>query len=473
MKKIKTICLLLCLLVIVGAVSVGAEELGTVSGLSCRTLDAQVALGGSDKLVDTSNAVIVYDRSSETVVYSYNIDAQIYPSSMVKLMTALVALEQGNLDDVCTVSRAALDAVAIGSVSANLQRWEEISLRDLLYCMMVASANDAAAVIAQHIAGSQEGFVELMNQKAIELGCTGTHFSNVHGLHDEQTYTTARDICRIIDAGLSNPEFEAMFKTAKYTVPATNKSEERTIHTTNYMISKEVNGKYFDARVTGGKTGATDKAGRCLAISAEINGMDLVAIVMGAKPTYEVEGIVLSRHGSFEEMAEILDHVEEHYEHRQIFYANQSIAQYPVSGGSNHVSVTPDGTLYCVLPKGAEEVLLTWSYGPELDSLKAPIEKGQVLSELKVWYNGICVAQTDLLSMHDVEEYQPYTGEDIHANEIQEEQHGELIALILAVIAGAAVLILLSVFLFRIIRDASRRAKIRRRRRNRRRDQNA
>lgn len=471
MKKTRAVCLILCLiLALQPAITVRGAE---AEGSSCRTVDAAVALGGSEKIVDTSTAVFVYERRSGTLIYSYNPDGQIYPSSMVKLMTALVALEQGNLDDVCTVSRAALDSVAIGSVSAGLERWEEITLRDLLYCMMVASANDAAAVIAQHISGSQEGFVELMNQKAAEMGCSNTHFSNVHGLHDEQTYTTIRDICKIIDAGLENEEFRAMFQAATYTVPATNKNETRELVTTNSMMTKEETKKYYDERVTGGKTGATDQAGRCLAVTAAIGDMELIAIVMGAKPTYEVEGIVLNTFGSFEEMAQILDYVETNFEYRQIFHADQVISQHSVSGGSNDVATTPVDTLYCVLPIGADADMLTWSYGTGLDGLSAPIGKGQVLSQLQVWYNGVCVAQTDLVAMNAVEEYTPYTGVYEDTEHAQEEKHGEMLAVIFCVILGIVVLIAVAMLVIRLVQDAARRARIRRRRRNRRRNQNA
>ena len=145
------------------------------------------------------------------------------------------------MDDVCTVTSSALNSIAIGSVSAGLKRGEQLTLRDLMYCMMVASANDACAVIAEHVGGNQENFIQMMNEKAADLGCTGTHFSNVTGLHDENTYTTIRDICKIIDAGMENEEFKTMFQTANYTVPATEKSEVRELVTTNNMMTKVQN----------------------------------------------------------------------------------------------------------------------------------------------------------------------------------------------------------------------------------------
>lgn len=470
MKKTRTICLILCVILLLPTFFTPAWA---TEGNSCRGVDADVALGGGEKLVETSKAVFVYERKSGTVVYAYDPDERIAPVSMVKLMTAIVALEQGNPDDICVVTRAALDSVEIGSVSAGLDRWEEISLRDLLYCMMVSSANDASAVIAEHIAGSQEAFVDLLNAKAAELGCKDTHFSDAHGLDDKEAYTTIRDVCRIIEYGLGIPEFRQMFETTHYTVPATNLHEPRELFTTNHMACTEETKKYYDERVTGGKTGASSKAGRCLAVTAQVGDMELIAIVMGAKPTYEADGLALKAHGSFEEMGEILNYVGESFEYRQIFHENQVLAQNAVAGGSSHAVVAPGKTVYCVLPKGADESLLSWSFGPELNSLSAPVANGQVVSSLQVWYEGICIAQTDLVAMNNVSTTSP-APEALQDNvTVQEEFHGEVIANILvgflAVVIGVFVIILI----IRMARRMAAKARIRRRRRNRRRNRHA
>ena len=236
MKKLGILCLLLCLLLSIALPAYATKDMSVTSG--CHSVDAAVALSDQQRLTETANAVIVYERGSDTMIYSWNPDEKIYPSSMVKLMTALVALERGDLAEEVKVTKRAINSVAPGSVSAGLVSGEELTLEQLLYCLMVASANDAAAVIAEHIGGNQETFVAMMNDKAKELGCTGTNFSNVHGLHDEETYTTARDVCRITDKALENEVFRAMFTAETYTVPKTNKSEARELWTTNYMMSK-------------------------------------------------------------------------------------------------------------------------------------------------------------------------------------------------------------------------------------------
>lgn len=470
MKKIRVICIFISMVLLLSALSVGAsaESLDYSVSAGCHSLDAAKALAGSEKLLETSKAVILYETNSDTMVYSYNPDQKIYPSSMVKIMTALVALENGDLDSVATVSRATLDSVGIGTVSAGLKANEQITLEALLYCLISASANDAAAVIAQHVAGSQDSFIQMMNEKAQALGCYGTHYSNVHGLHDEQTYTTARDICKILTAALENEIFRTIFETEVYTIPATNKSEERRIVTTNYMMSKDYTSKYFDSRVTGGKTGSTNEAGRCLAVTAEIGNMDLIGIVMGAVPTYEEEGIVLKTFGSYEEMDVLLDHAEAKYQCRQIFYKNQTFSQYPVVDGANNVVTTPETIMSVVLPTSLKKEELRWVYGDVPSSIKAPVSQGQLICNVQVWYGDICVAQSDLVAQNAVDVWVAPTEPDRSASR-REDGDGTIIAIIFAVLLGIVVLAVALLFVWRWVQRAMARSRRRRRRRNRRR----
>jgi len=468
MKKFRAICLFLSMVLLLGALTTGVQATPRDSSVTegCYSVDAAVALGGSEKLLDTSKAVILYELNSDTLVYAYNADKTIYPSSMVKLMTALVALEKGDLSSVATVTRSALSHVAIGSVSAGLKVGEEITLEDLLYCMMTASANDASAVIAEHVGdGSIDSFIQMMNEKAREIGCLDTNYTNVHGLHDENCYTTARDICRLLEIALENETFVKMFTAATYTVPATNKSEERVLQSTNNMMIK---GKmFYDARVTGGKTGATNQAGRCLAVTAEANGMNLLGIVMGAVPTYAEEGIILDYHGNFEEMKELLDYGCNGYEYRQVFYENQAIAQYPVSGGANHVVTRPVNELSTILPLGLDETKLEWVYTKVDQTIIAPVEQGQVIATAQVWYEDTCLVQTDLVAMNAVEIYVAPVIPDAPDNSVD----FTFVLIILGILLGIVCLFVVVLLILRGISVAKMRSRQRRRRRNRRRSQ--
>lgn len=473
MKKNRAICLLITIVLLfawmvpaaAAASPENAPDQPVLSG--SHSVDAAISLGTTERLTKTAKAVILYELNSDTMLYAYNADEKIYPSSMVKLMTALVALENGNMSDSVTVTKEALSHVMIGAVSAGLKRDEVITLRDLLYCMMTASANDAAVVIAEHIGGSQDGFIRMMNEKAQQLGCKNTHYSNAHGIHDDDTYTTARDICRIMDAAMENEDFRMLFSAKQHTVPETNKSKERVLNTTNYMMSTEVEKKYYDQRVTGGKTGATDKAGRCLALTAESNGMNVLCIVMGAEPTYDSD-TSLKRFGSFEEAQVLLDYAFKTYEFRQVFFDGQIITQYPVEGGMNDVVVQPQTSASTVLPVDTDVSKLTVKYENSFDTLKAPLEKGAVLGTVQVWFEQKCLAQTNLVAKNAVEVWHapvaasaPKDRDNIHS--------WTPFLMILGVLFGGVLLFGVVLLVIRFVRIRSRKAAHSRKREKRRR----
>jgi D-alanyl-D-alanine carboxypeptidase (penicillin-binding protein 5/6) len=470
MKKIRALCLLFSLLLtalcVAPAAAAESVDKSVVSG--CHSVDAALSLSDEAKLTETAKAAIIYELGSDTMIYAYNPDGRIYPASMVKLMTALVALENGNLDDKVLVTKRALSNWVPGSVSAGLEAGEELTLRDLLYCLMTASANDAALVIAEHIGGTQDTFVKMLNEKAAALGCTGTAYTNAHGLHDEGTYTTARDICRILDHALDIPEFQEMFCAEHYTVPATNKQEAREIYTSNHMMSRHSEKRYFDSRVTGGKTGATDEAGRCLAATAKCGDMELLTIVMGAEPEYEEDKLSLKSYGSFEETKILLDHAAENYEFRQVFFDGQTVSQFPVIGGENSVVTRPVKTASTVLPVQLDESKLTWIYGDTVGQLTAPIAEGEKITTVQVWYGAKCLAQSDLVAANAVKEFVAPT-DPAEPQEEEPSQVWKWVGIVAAAVLGIAAVLVLIRTVSRFIRRAMVNARRRRRRENRRR----
>ena len=462
MKKFRFLGLLLSFVVLLSAIMMSAQasqtDLPVTSG--CHSIDAAKTLGPNEQKAATAKAVVLYELKSDTMLYTWNPDAKIYPTSMVKMMTTLVALEQGDLDEIITVSRAVLNQVPIGILGADLKRGEEISLRDLLYATMVASATDASVVVAAHIGGSVEAFLQLMNVKAQELGCYNTHYSNVHGLHDEQTYTTARDIARLTEIALENEIFREMFCTSEYTMAATNKHEERVIKTTNHMINTQ-NSKYYDKRVTGGKTGATDEGGRCLTLTAEQNGMEILCVVMGATPTLDANG-VLTAHGSFEESKILLDEAFKSYEYRQVFFAGQSLAQYPVSGGANDVVTQAVSSASTILPVNTDASQLQWVYTTTDAAITAPVEAGQKLGTVQAWFGDKCLAQADMVAMNAVE---PFRAPVVPEKPDSSADNGRWMAFLMIVLIAIVVvgLIILASRVIHIMRVNARR----RRRQNR------
>lgn len=362
-------------------------------------IDAPGAILGTEKLVSNVRAATVYESNSGTMMYAYNADSPMYPASLVKIMTALIAAEKGVLTDEVTVTDSAISSIPYDAVSMKLSSGEVITLENLLYGLIVGSANDAAVVIAESISGSQQEFVELMNQRAQEMGCQGTTFTNVHGLHDDSQHTTARDAVRILDAALENEVFYKIFSTVAVDIPATNKSEMRNLSTGNSLMDK-TSRLYYDSRAIGGRTGVTQDGRRCLAAASKSNGMFLISVVMGAESIYQEDGYSAISVGGYAETSKLLDLCDSKYKCAQILYPGQIIRQLSIVDGSSDLVVGPKETLTAVLPKDSSAADITFEFSDKMP--KAPIEKGDLISRVQVWSGGMCIAQTDLFAMNNV-----------------------------------------------------------------------
>lgn len=234
-----------------------------------------------------AEGAVLMDAASGSILYSKNADTQFYPASITKVLTTLVALENGSLSDSIICNAETLYAIEQGSSRVGLEAGEIITLEDALYFVMLQSGNDAAAVVAETIGGSVEGFVEMMNQKAKELGCTGSNFMNPHGLPDENHYTTARDMALIMKAAVNNPDFCTIASATNFKVGATNMNESRGVWNHHKMILPA--SEYHYDGVCEGKTGYTTVALNTLVTSAERNGIKLIAVILhcqGAANTY-------------------------------------------------------------------------------------------------------------------------------------------------------------------------------------------
>ena len=226
-----------------------------------------------------AEAYCVINRKDGSIVYSKNMDDRYYPASITKIMTALVTLEHcTDLDDTVVFNSEVMDSISSNSSTLNPVAIldEEMTVRDALFGLMLNSANECASALAVYTAGSIDAFVEMMNDKAQELGAVNTHYMNAHGLDDDDHYTTAHDMAIIFDAALKNDVFRYVDSTATYTIPATNKYGERNCTSTNQLI----NGARPYEGVYAGKTGHTAKAGRTLVTAAYRDGMDLICVIM-------------------------------------------------------------------------------------------------------------------------------------------------------------------------------------------------
>ncbi len=471
MKKIVILSSVLLLLLAISPLSVFAsatetepvqlpdERVGTSFGFN-----ADTALLGTNKLTDNVESAFLYEVSSGTYMYGWNQDLPMDPASLVKIMTALIALEEGDISQVITAKEEVLSTVPYYAVSAELLPKEEMTLMDLLYCMMVGSANDAAAVIADYISGSQEAFVERMNTYAQELGCTNTQFKNAHGLYDEQQYTTARDMGRILSAAIENETFLKIFSTASYIVPATNLSEERELVTGNHLISTESMKIYFDERVVGGRTGVAEDGTQCLASYAETESLRLISIVMGAESVFAEDGYTTKVHGGFKETTTLLDAGFNGYKFAHLMYKDQVVYQCAVKNGENDVALGIKTELSAVLPSKAQIPDLAFRYNG-IDSIVAPVDIDTKVGTVEVWYGTMRIASADLYAMNQVRAVNNDTINAVDSNNSGTQVIGDV--LLWVVLAVLVVMLLVALLRFVPKYVVERRAKKYRRNRRR------
>ena len=233
----------------------------------------------SDEPSVSAGAAILMDNRTNNVLFSKNADERMYPASTTKILTAILAIENGNLNDVVTASHDAVTSIPEGYSIADIQVGEQLTVEQLIEVLLVHSANDAANVLAEYVGGSIDSFVSMMNTKANELGLTGTHFTNAYGLHDENHYSTAYDLAKLMQYCIKNEDFRKLAGMASCAIPATNMHDSRLYSSTNYLLVPE--SQYYTSYVTVGKTGFTTQAGDCLVSVAYNNDIELINVVLG------------------------------------------------------------------------------------------------------------------------------------------------------------------------------------------------
>ncbi|MCR5792971.1 MAG: D-alanyl-D-alanine carboxypeptidase [Lachnospiraceae bacterium] len=236
-----------------------------------------------------AEAAIVMDVNSGAVLYEKNADEKHYPASITKILTTLLCLENCSMDEMVTFSHNAVYNLDVGSSNIGIQEGEQLTMEQCLYAIMLASANECSSAVAEHIGGSVDEFANMMNKKAISLGCTNSHFVNANGLHNDSHYTTARDMALISRAAMQIPEFRTIVSTKRYTIPPTNKHKDDNVFMNHHqmLVGNKYPQFYYDYCI-GGKTGYTTVAGNTLVTFAEKDGITLLTVVMRAKaPDYK------------------------------------------------------------------------------------------------------------------------------------------------------------------------------------------
>lgn len=265
----------------------------------CVSASGSIPLEGISQ--DPSQFGGLFDLDGRTVLYGQNIYERIYPASITKIMTAIIALKNGNLSDMVTISQSALN-LEEGSQLCGFRVGDQLTLEQLLYGLLIYSGNDAAAAIAEHVGGTQENFVQMMNDEIARLGMTNTHFTNPHGLQNTEHYTSVYDIYLMLNEAIKYPKFVEIIQMGAYTVSFRNTfGQENSLYlesTDYYLIGEATEPK--GVTVLGGKTGTTDEAGNCLAlVSQNEYGKTFISIVTNAedKPVL------------YEQMNQLLEHI--------------------------------------------------------------------------------------------------------------------------------------------------------------------
>ena len=244
----------------------------------------------SSEITTYSPHVLLLEASTGKIIYEKGANDRVYPASTTKIMTAILALENCQLTDVVTASYDAIYSVPVGYAHAYIKVDEELTINQLLHVLLIPSANDAANILAEHIAGSITSFASMMNTRAVELGCTDTNFVNPSGIHDTNHYSSAHDLAIIGRYAMQNETFRKIVSTTEYTLPNTNKYEgvDRYFKTTNSLIAVDTKDRvdnYYYSYATGIKTGYTVAAGNCVVSSAKKDSVEYIVVILGAETT--------------------------------------------------------------------------------------------------------------------------------------------------------------------------------------------
>lgn len=352
-------------------------------------------------------AALLVDYNTGSIVYAKNEHDEMYPASLTKIMTALLVLEavdsgKLSLSQELTASRSAMvTGLSEDGSTADIQEGEIMTVEEYLTCMLVVSANEACNVLAEAVSGSIEAFVDAMNAKAQALGCVNTHFANPTGLHDPKHYTSAWDMYLITRAAMEHDDFMRICDTGTAKIPATNLSEARTLHTTNYLIDTWRSLGYINSNAHGIKTGSTDAAGHCLVSSALKGSLHFVSVVLGGDRVTLEDGEI--RTYSFYDTNQLFNWAFDNFAYQTVILESEEIQEVAVDlSKMDHVTVHPAQDTEVLLPKVlSPEHLERTTDLPEI--VDAPITAGQKLGTITLSYDGTDYATVDLLASFDVE----------------------------------------------------------------------
>ena len=356
-----------------------------------------------------AKAVIIVDGDYDEVLYEFHARERMYPASITKIMTSLVVLDavdkgEISLDTMVTASARAVD-LPWDSSTAGIKAGETLSVLDLLYCDLLPSGNEACNILSEAVAGTSAEFVARMNAKAQELGMKDTQFANPHGLHDPEHYTTAYDIYLMARAAMENDTFRTIVRSPSHVLPATNLQPERTIFSSNGLLSNIYAGNgYTYGKAIGIKTGYTGEAGRCLASAAvDELGRTFFCVVLGTEDTRDENGAL--RFWSFTETKRLLEWAFNSF-HRVILLDKDTEnvlreVKVTLSDEADYVLAQPVGKIEATIPSDYDPKQMELSF-ELLQSVEAPVAAGQKLGTVTLKYQGTIYGTLDMAAMDSV-----------------------------------------------------------------------
>ena len=374
------------------------------------SLFAPAASALDDPPLHSAKAVVLADMDSGRLLFEMNKDEQRSPASLTKIMTVLLAveaLERGevSLDEMVTAQADCLAGLNTDSSTSGIQPGEIISYQDLLYCAMVHSANEACNILAHRVSGSVPAFVELMNRRAAELGCTNTHFSDPNGLSNENHYTTAYEMYLITREALEHPLFAEICNTRGYDMAATNLSQARSFANSNALITadSEYGSSYVYPAAAGVKTGFTQLAGYCLVSTAEKDGVRLLAVVMGCDGWLNAG---IDEYENFTDSIRLYNWAFENFSYRQAVSSLSTVTRVEVENAVEtdaYASLRPQNDVTLLLPKDLNLGSIELSPTIYTEKLVAPIEAGTVLGRAEILIDGRSYGSVGLVNALKVE----------------------------------------------------------------------
>lgn len=380
----------------------GASTSDSTDNTAVTTADndsSVTALASNSPALDATAALLV-SPDSGMVLYSKNADQKRYPASTTKIMTALLTLENvSNLDETVTSEAVDFENVTADSSNAGILLGEQVTVRDLLYALMLPSANEAAYMLARHVGGSWEQFVDMMNDRAAELGCTGTHFCNPCGLHEDDHYTTAHDLYLIAKEAMKDVTFRDIVSTVQHRMAKTNLHEERIIYTTNQLIFSSFQ-PWSYANCLGIKTGHTSQAGNCFVGYAEYGDAKLFSVVLGCSDSSKEYPSVAA---SFTDTKKLCQWGFENFTSKTLARQGEEVTYTKVklSTDTNQLLLTAKADVVALLPKDLDvkELELVEDIPEEV---KAPVKAGDPIGTATYRYNGTDYGTVELVALNDI-----------------------------------------------------------------------